>query len=678
MTLLPTVRRQMEQAAERQAGGRSQPARARLSRPTASPSNHRVRAPADVESAPGASRTPARPRRRSSAGRSSRRAAAGAGLWVGVGVAVLVALVAIIALRGHTRPVANSPARNVVRGEIVDRDGRVLARSVRMTYLVLVSDALPPPSPARTIELRRLAHLLGARRISQIKVPRNRASSILAAGPSLPLSKQGSTKHTRVASGMAYISAHLHQFPGVQIIHADPPLYPQQGLAAQLPGAVIPTSSHDGIYEGYTGRSGLERFYNSVLSRGDTLKLSLDATLERVGTQALRHAIDANRIATGGAFVAMNPDDGQIYAMGSLPTFNANALTGPGGENIQRSLNNAARGYPVINRAIQSGGATGSTFKPITAIAALESSAWSLDETYDDTGQFCFSGQCRHNAGGAIDGSLNLVNAIRLSSDDFFYNLGVLTNADPTSHPNGGALEQWASQFGIGQPTGVDIGGELPGTLPTPAWRTQRNQEEAACDKARHLPPGGCGLADGTNRPWSVGDNENLAVGQGDLQVTPLQLAVAYSAIANSGTIVRPHLGADIESNTGSVLRTIDPRPVRHLNINPAYLGAVRGGLHEAAQSPGGTSHDVFGSFPSQVYGEVGAAQYISKGSEQNYAWYAGFVPASVTSKPIVVVVWVQQGGFGDRSAAPVARRIFSQWLTDKPGPWIAGRSRSL
>ena len=257
---------------------------------------------------------------------------------------------------------------------------------------------------------------------------------------------------------------------------------------------------------------------------------------------------------------------------------------------------------------IDSAGPTGSTFKPITATAALESGSWSTTDTYDDTGSFCTSpGVCRHNAGNASYGSLDLVNAIRVSSDIFFYHLGALTNvSNPLTQPQGGPLQLWAKHYGIGQKTGVDLPGEDPGTLPTPAWRAQHNKLEYQCDRAigpfrysnghitspvklkgfvrspKHT-PGGCGIADGTNRPWSIGDNINLAVGQGDVQVTPLQLAVAYSALANGGTIVRPHVGVSIQSQTGTVLQSIDPPPSRHIPHQPGVprhdpRRAARGG----------------------------------------------------------------------------------------------------
>jgi penicillin-binding protein 2 len=169
-----------------------------------------------------------------------------------------------------------------------------------------------------------------------------------------------------------------------------------------------------------------------------------------------------------------------------------------------------------------------------------------------------------------------------------------------------------------------------------------------------------------------------MAVGQGDVQVSPLQLAVAYSALANGGTIITPHVGMDVESSTGALMRKIDPAPRRRLDINPLYLDEIRTGLRDAASQPGGTSDDVMGNFPQQVYGKTGTAQYIVNGVENDYAWYACFVPPTATSKPITIVVTVEKGGFGDVAAAPVARQILSQWFYGKPGRFVKGQSTTL
>ena len=520
-----------------------------------------------------------------------------------------------------------------------------------------------------------------------------------------------------------YLEERQGEFPSVEIQPVWLRTYPLHKLAAQLFGTIGPISCNpppgqkpnasncelkNPRFKGLpqsaiVGQSGLEWAYNQYLQGtdgkdkvqvnavgqfirdeglnpaplpGDNLRLSLDVSLQRAGEAALQTAVSTIPNANGGAFVALNPVNGEVYAMGSNPSFDPNIFTKPVPQSVYDSLG-AAANYPLINRAIQTAGPTGSTFKPITATAALESGAWNVGDVFDDTGQFCFSNQCRHNAGMAVYGVLNLTQALKVSSDDFFYNLGVLTN-NPA--PNGGALQRWARLYGIGHTTGIDVGGEVPGTLPTPAWRTERNRLEAECDNAtgptplfpnhphHKLPPGGCGLADGTNRPWSVGDNENLAVGQGDVQVTPLQLAVAYSAIANMGTVVTPHLGLAVQSPDGAVVREIDPPAVRHLNINPLYLDTIRQGLREAASTPGGTSFPVMGNFPEQVYGKTGTAQYSG---QPDYSWYACFVPPSATTKPIVVVVTVARAGFGVQAAAPVARQILSQWFFGNPGRFM-------
>jgi penicillin-binding protein 2 len=165
-------------------------------------------------------------------------------------------------------------------------------------------------------------------------------------------------------------------------------------------------------------------------------------------------------------------------------------------------------------------------------------------------------------------------------------------------------------------------------------------------------------------------------VGQGDLEATPLQLAVAYSTIENGGDVVRPHVGLEVDAPDGTLLQRIDPPPARRVHINPTYLGAIRTGLHDAASQPGGTSADVFAGWPQSqypVYGKTGTAQHDNQADQ---SWYVCYVPDP--SRPIVVVVTVEQGGFGAMAAAPAAREILSQWFMGKRGQFIAGSSKTL
>ncbi len=608
------------------------------------------------------------------------------------------------------------------RGQIVDRSGTVLVDStpvpavlvsppdlpVKLTTALL---AHPPAADERVYD--RLASVLGTSTRPQ-KCPVDGhgvlmlspiACKVAASWASLPYAdvtiQQGVNTDVR-----AYLLERQDQFPGVDVQQVWLRKYPLNQLAAQLFGTIGPINStevHAKHYKGASqsdivGQSGLEYYYDKYLRGqdgadrvqvnamgqfsgdlsaiapvpGNSLKLSLDKQLQQAGQNALQLSM-SNNASPAGAFVAMNPDTGEVYAMGSLPSFNPNIFTHPISQSAYQALNNPANNYPLINRAIQSAGPTGSTFKPITATAALESGKWSVDEAYDDTGQFCEGGGlCRRNAGGAAYGVLTLEGALRVSDDVFFYNLGAVLNSNA---PNGGDLQKWAHAFGIGRRSGIDLGGEVSGNLPSPKWRTHVNAEEASCDRKRHVAPGACGIADGTNRPWSQGDNVNLAVGQGDVQVTPLQLATAYATIANGGNVVRPHLGLEVDSPEGTLLEKINPPPVRHLKIDSTYLDTIRAGLHDAAQSPGGTSYDVMGTFPKEVYGKTGTAQY---NGQNDYAWYACFVPDWATNTPIVVVVKVEQGGFGAIAAAPVAREILSQWFTGQAGKYVAGSSKTL
>jgi penicillin-binding protein 2 len=621
------------------------------------------------------------------------------------------------------------------RGKIVDRNGAVLVNSRQAIAVQIIPTQLPVPirnptisdlahPPAADRELySRLAGVLG------ISPTREKCKVIgfsnghqvthhlrLALIPCAvaqavyQLSYANATIATDVKPDVLFYLKERHaQFPGVDEPQVWLTSYPHTTLAAQVLGTVGPITSAELKQPGFkglpqssvVGQTGLEAFYDRYLRgvdgaeqvevdslgnpirvlpqkpaiAGNTLKTSLDLKLQQAGQASLAQSMASNTPGgAGGAFVAMNPQNGEIYAMGSLPSYDPNIFTKPISQSSYNSLISPTSGDPLNNRAVDGLYPTGSTFKPITATAALESGVWSLADTYDDTGQYCFSqgGLCLHNSGNAANGVLDLVNAIRVSDDVFFYNLGAKLNVDPATHPKGGPLQQYARLFGIGSPTGVDLPYEAAGNLPDPTWRAAISKVELQYEKQHHV--GCCTIA--YPGPWTVGDNVNLAVGQGDVLVTPLQLAVAYSAVANGGTIVRPHIGLQVENSIGDkVLQNIDPPPSRHFNVNPAYLDAIRTGLREAASAPGGTSAAVMGNFPEQVYGKTGTAQH---NNQPDQAWYACYVPATATSKPITVVVTVEKGGFGAVAAAPVARQILSQWFFNKIGPYQAGTSQTL
>ena len=328
----------------------------------------------------------------------------------------------------------------------------------------------------------------------------------------------------------------------------------------------------------------------------------------------------------------MNPRTGGIYALASYPTYNQVAAANDPA--YRNSLyHSTSANPPLLDLATQGLYPTGSTFKPIVAEAALTQGLITPETSLLCSGSFALGKFVFHNVEAGVYSYMSLHTALAESCDTWFYRLGNLVYL----HEPGGrdlAIQQWARLLGLGHPTGLDLPGEVAGIVPTPAW-LQRTQ---------HI-------------PWYEGQTINLAIGQGLLAVTPLQLAVAYSALANGGTVVRPHVG-DAVIEDGSV-RTLKFPPVRHLRMTD--LSAIQQGLYEAAHSPAGTSAAVFANFPVPVAGKTGTAQ-MPYGSDTS--WYASWAPA--TDPKVVVVVLVVHGGFGEQAAAPAAKEIYQAFFRTK------------
>jgi penicillin-binding protein 2 len=363
----------------------------------------------------------------------------------------------------------------------------------------------------------------------------------------------------------------------------------------------------------------------------------------------------------------MNPASGEVYAMGSEPSFDPTLFTKPIPYATYKELNSQANGAPLFDRALQGLYPTGSTFKPITALAAMRNGDITPAYSVNDNGCIHIGVQERCNAGKAAYGTVDLRNAIKVSSDVYFYTVGVATNSAHTE-----VIQNMAHDLGLGRRTGIDLPGEYTGLVPDWHWRQRVAKREAACRRKKHIPLGpqysvyaaaaqGCGISD--MRDWSVGDNVNLAVGQGDVQASPLQMSVAYSAIAMDGRVPRPHLGLEVEDTTGRLVQRIQPGPARHIKLDPLQRQAVLDGLHLAASAPGGTSADVWSGWDQArlpVYGKTGTAQTFDHGIEYDQSWYVCWIKdVSRPNDPgIVIAVTVEKGGFGAEAAAPAARLI--------------------
>ncbi len=485
-----------------------------------------------------------------------------------------------------------------------------------------------------------------------------------------------------------YLLERRREFRGIAVQQVYLRRYPQGTTAAQLVGTIgeiapkeLGTDRYRGVVQGTViGKEGIEWAYDDYLRGdagtqsitidaagrpksqriareprpGDQLRTSLDLGLQQTGQRALARVIQGGS-GTAGSFVALDPRNGRVLAMGSYPTFKPSVLAKPVSQQRYDALFGEQAGSPRFNRAISGGYPTGSTFKPITALAALDKGLITPDTPINDPGFLKISPtQTIRNARNAVYGTISLRRALQVSSDVFFYILGRDANGTKDQ-----AIQTWARRLGLGHTTGIDLPNEFGGTIPDRAWRAELAKREEACERRRKVRS--CGISD--KRPWSLGDNINLAVGQGDLQATPLQMAVAYSAIANGGKVVRPHLGVAVEDEGGRELQRIRVPAAKKVQIDDGHRQAVLDGLRLATVGDG-TSAGIFSdwkhdAFP--IYGKTGTAERPPRGDQ---SWYV--VYAQHKSKPIVIAATVEEGGFGAEAAAPITCRMLARWFDQK------------
>ncbi len=407
---------------------------------------------------------------------------------------------------------------------------------------------------------------------------------------------------------------------------------------------------------------------------GESIKLTIDSKLQRAAEEAIRYGISQAYLnkhwqADGGSIVALDPRDGSIRAMASYPTYNPSIYTGHVSTKRLAAAGltpSAAErdNYPSLDRASNGVYPAGSTFKPVTALAALETHILPSTSTpLQCTGFYSvpseFPGgkpQVFYNVDKYINESMTLPTALAASCDTWFYQLGDDFYKAPPSmgHP----LQAWAAKFGFGRKTGIDVGPESPGLLPTPEWR--KRAFTAKTD------PGNWQI----DNQWKPGDSIQLAIGQKDLLVTPLQMARFYAAIANNGKLVRPHLAMQVEEGGGTpnspprVVHNFPAAAPQPLGIDPYYLHAVQDGLWQATHSGVGTSTSVFGNFPIPIAGKTGTAQKDPQNDQLDQSWWCGYGPAESTTPPeLVVCALIENGGFGADAAAPAALQVFKEYF---------------
>jgi penicillin-binding protein 2 len=574
------------------------------------------------------------------------------------------------------------------RGPIVDRDGDVLVTNMPGTLVQVWPAALETVSyRRRNAMLLRLSRVLGLRP----KVVRAKVAKQLASDPLTPVTISSDVGDRRAA----FLLEHQTEFPGVQITETYLRRYEQGTIAAQIlgyeaeitaeqlaeresgtlaAGDRIGQTGIEAAYDSYLrGQPGLGRVYVDALGRvtserqfsqmpesGDSLRLTIDDELQRTAEEALAYGVrlahdNHEWAANGGALVAMDVNTGELLAIASNPTFDPSIYVGTVDERDLKALAEKGANAPTLNRAIDGTYPPGSTFKPITALAALEQDLLSAGEVIQCTGKMVVDKQTFMNWDPYRNEPMVLSTALANSCDTYFYDVGLRFYRLENS-----PLQRWSRQMGFGVPTGIDLGPESKGVVPTPEW--EKRTEKTEIDKL-----------------WTSGESVQLAIGQGDLLVTPLQMTRAYAMIANGGKLVEPHLVKAVEEprNEGEpavVLRPFTPKPPVDLNIDPYNLSTVQEGLFDATHASYGTSQSVFGAFPIPIAGKTGTAEkYVELPGFQglrDQSWWCGYGPFG---KPeIAVCALVENGGHGGEAAAPVALKVFEDYFNVEPGSYSA------
>ena len=564
---------------------------------------------------------------------------------------------------------------------------------------------LPPTATGVSALFRRLAPVIGVS-------PRTIDERVIAGVTQLPYAPV-TIKTDAGPAALTLLGERHNEFPGVRQEPVSIRTYPYGELAAQVLGHVGQISAPElkmnafrGVQQGtIVGKEGLEFYYDRYLRgvpgarrvqvnafgepeptsipptepiAGHSLKLSLDLGLEREAEKALREGIGiaqaSGKPANAGAYVAMDPRNGQILAIGSYPSFDPNVFAKPLSASQYYALLGGAGGGPLTDRAVNGTYPTGSTFKPITAMAALEAGVINPTEAFGPGPCINVGGENFCNAGKAPLPAMALVEALKVSSDTYFFTVGQRANS------YGPIIQRKAHELGVGQQTHIDLPEELTGVVPDARWREKMNRLELRCERTTHKST--CGYV-AEIKPWTVGNNMQLAVGQGDLETDPLQMAVAYSTLANAymnggeGVVVRPHFGMEIDDSSGGLVQALSSPPVRRVHLNYADLSLVMEGIHQAASQPGGTSADVWNGWNQEkhpVFGKTGTAEHTGK---EDQSWYMCYVADPHGGHPIVVAVTVEQGGFGAETAAPIARLIAAKWF-GQPEKFVAGSSKTL
>jgi penicillin-binding protein 2 len=588
------------------------------------------------------------------------------------------------------------------RGEILDRNGKVLAQDVA-AWAVTVDRDLGP----KTLE-RVLGQLSELFRVDEKKLRANYDSNRQS-----PLVPAVVDLNVPLAQQLA-IREHREDYPGVNVVELTIRSYQYDGLASQLLGYVGEIGSDQlkqlkakGYQAGdVIGRDGVEAAYESVLrgrpSRvtvqvdptgkqvgapisvdpgtvGDNVKLTIDINVQKAAESALAQGIlaahtmqDTSQAAkakgystlnpTGGAVVVLDPKDGSVVAMASYPTYPLSWWVGGISTDHFALLRNPGAQNPLLNRATEGQYAPGSTFKLVPSIAMTRDGVRGAGQYIQDNGSVPLEGTVFKNDNGARNGSVDLQRALTVSSDVYFYTAAndfwSIWNAGDKQRGLG--IQSVAGELGFGKKTGIELD-EAAGRIPDPTWKTAfANANYKKGSQELHYAS-----------IWYPADNIHAAVGQGDDFVTPLQLVNAYASFANGGTLWTPHVdGSVIDPMTRKTVSAYAPKALGTVAIDPYTRSQMLAGFTGAVSDPAGTAYPAFqGSFiPGGVAGKTGTADVQNKAST---SLFAAFTP--IDNPQYAVVAVVEQGGHGAQIAAPVVRQVIEALYNQPATPIPTG-----
>jgi penicillin-binding protein 2 len=494
-----------------------------------------------------------------------------------------------------------------------------------------------------------------------------------------------------------YLREHADDFPGVDFREATLRRYVEGGLAPHVLGylgQVSPDELEDPSFADIragqlVGRGGVEQHYEEYLrgidgwlkqeidaggelqgvlglqepTPGNDLVLALDRNIQALAEETLTEAMEQARgvatetgylKATGGAVVVLDPNDGHVLAMASAPSYDPRLFLEPlSRREYRRRFLLPAQNYPLNNRAISGQYPPGSTFKPFVAAAAIKGGYASPGGYYACPGEFIVPGDTSGTVFGnwtdADLGVLSFADSLIRSCDTVFYEWGLDFYVD--RKPRGEFMQHQLRQWGFDEITGIDVPGEQEGRIPDASWK------QAVHAQYPELFP---------EPTWLPGDNINMSIGQGDVLVTPLQLASAYAALANGGTLYRPQVALRVQKPDGEIIREFKGQEVGRVKIRPAHAAAITNALKGVVSSGSGTAVGAFTGwdhvqFP--VAGKTGTSEVHGK---QPDSWFAAFAPAD--DPEFVVVAVVEEGGHGSQVAAPIVRRVLEGLLDLEPG----------